>query len=321
MRSCVLLLLLAACSKEVETAPAASDTDTDTDTDSDADTDSDTDTDSGPAADPDVNSYIPDGYRSAAPTRVIYLGDSITAGYGVTSGEPYRDLLWANDSGMWPDYDSVDLTSSYPDLNELIDVSVPGATTDTLVAGQLPDLSARLGDSVSGETIVVLTIGGNDLQAAILTLLASSDPDAAAAELIDGVRDNMDTIVDYFDDSARFPDGAYVYIANVYDPTDGVGQAGSCFFGLDLSAYWGYFTDANNEIRDFAETRGVGMIYMAGHFMGHGMNYTDESLDHYDADDNTGWFASDCIHPNDRGHHEVRRLFWHTIDGSPLPLE
>ena len=122
---------------------------------------------------------------------------------------------------------------------------------------------------------MVLTIGGNDLQGAILTLLASSDPDTAAAALIQGVRDNMDTMVDYFDDPVRFPYGTRVYIANVYDPTDGVGQAGSCFFGLDLSAYWGYFTDANNEIRDFAETRGIGMIDMAGHLQGHGMNYTD----------------------------------------------
>ena len=34
-----------------------------------------------------------------------------------------------------------------------------------------------------------------------------------------------------------------------------------------------------------------------------------------DRDDATGWF-SDCIHPNDRGHHELRRLFFEAIDGT-----
>ena len=43
--------------------------------------------------------------------------------------------------------------------------------------------------------------------------------------------------------------------------------------------------------------------------LGHGFHATSETLESYDANDATEWFDNDCIHPNDRGHHELRRLF------------
>ena len=120
---------------------------------------------------------------------------------------------------------------------------------------------------------------------------------------------------------SSFPDGSFIYISNVYDPTDDVGQASGCFFSFDLSDIWPYFHDANEAIYNFAEDSGVAMVDLNGHFLGHGWNYDDSDLPVYHSDDPTVWFDADCLHPNDIGHHEVRRLFHAAIDGTPLPRE
>jgi hypothetical protein len=51
-----------------------------------------------------------------------------------------------------------------------------------------------------------------------------------------------------------------------------------------------------------------------GHFHGHGNNHDDPENPYYDEEDPSGWF-DDCVHPNDRGHHEIRRLFFEAVAG------
>ncbi len=263
--------------------------------------------------------YLPDALRPTDPQRLITLGDSITDGTGATTRDlSYPALLYANDDHTWSDWQGVDLTTRFPELTEWVDVSRGGATTDSLVGTQLPRLTDQLGlkhSAVTGESIAVLTIGGNDLQAAMFELLILDDGerDAHAEELIALMVGNLEATLDHFEDPTRYPDGALVYFANVYDPTDGRGQADSCFLGADLSALWPLFDDANAAMRDVAERRGAALIDMRGHFLGHGHNYDDETLPHYDASDPSLWLDLDCIHPNDRGHHEIRTIFYEAI--------
>lgn len=271
--------------------------------------------------DEDVNSYIPKDYAPVNPTRIIYMGDSITAGYGQKSGLPYSDLLVENDSNMWPDYNEIDLASSFPSITEVLDVAVGGAVTNDISSSQLDDVDDQLDDVVSGQTIVVMTIGGNDMSGAMLNILATGQ--TAADSTMANMEGNLQTMVDFYHDTARFPDGVKIYFTNVYDPTDDLGYADECaiFFGLDLSAIWIYFHQANDGFRAFAESNSIALVDMAGHFYGHGMNNEDETMPNYDSHDNTRWFNSDCLHPNDIGHHEIRRLFHAAIEGHPLYLE
>jgi len=281
----------------------------------------DDDDDTGPTVtpDPDTNSYVPDGYRASAPERVIFLGDSITAGVGASAGSlTYPSLLVNNDEDVWGDYADTDLRGLFGDM-EVVDVSVGGATTDSVLSEQLPDLSSALGASVSGESLVVITVGGNDMQANMLQILTGGD--GVAAQVIDGVVDNMNEFIDYFDDANRFPDGVFVYLSNVYEPTDSFGQVDQCLFGFDIGPIMHNFDQANDAIRGVAEDRGIGMVDLRGHFMGHGWYNEDTELPWHHPEDPTRWFDDDCIHPNDRGHHELRRLFHAAIDGVPLPAE
>lgn len=267
--------------------------------------------------DPDVENYFPTGYRATNPQRVVFMGDSITAGVGSSSSSgSYVHLILENMTSEWPDHDDEDLESLYPNLTDVIDVSRGGATTGSLLNGQLSDLSDELGTEVAGETIVVVTVGGNDMQSAIPMVLFGGD--AAGENAISGVIENMEEMLDYFDDTTRFPDGVFVYLANVYEPTDGTGYVSNCFFGQNLSSVWHHFEAANSAIRDLAESRDIALVDISAHFQGHGYHATDSTNAYYHGDDPTTWFSSDCIHPNDRGHHELRRVFMAAIEGRPL---
>lgn len=313
IRSTLVPLLLLTFSGACTDAESNPDTDTDIeDTDTDVE---DTDT---YQADPDVDTYVPEDYRPVDPKTVVFLGDSITAGSGASSAElRYKSLLVEDQSTMWQTWAEQDLESLYGPL-EVIDVSVAGAQTGSLIERQLPALDEAIGGSLSGETIIVMTIGGNDMQGALPAMLLNEDKEAAYEERIRPALDNFATILDYFEDPARFPDGAKVFLTNVYEPTDNGGRAAGCFFGVDIGPALPYLDRANDEIRALAVERGVAAIDLRGHFLGHGHNHEDATLEAHDAADPTLWMANDCIHPNDRGHHEVRRLFLTAIDGRPL---
>lgn len=266
-------------------------------------------------ADPRVNSYMPDGYAPDAPTRVIFLGDSITAGYGTSDDSlAYTALLQENNAEAWPGYDDQTIPSLFPTVTEWIDVSRGGATTETELNNQLSQLSNKLDYPATGPTIAITTIGGNDMQALIL---AGDDRDAE----MDAVQENLADIAAFFQNPGNFPDGAYLYLANVYDPSDGVGQVDGCFYGLDLTTVMESMYETNDRTRALAEDMGFSVVDMNGHFHGHGFYAEDDQNEYYDAADPSLWFYEDCIHPNDRGHHEIRRLFMAALQGIPLQLE
>jgi lysophospholipase L1-like esterase len=270
--------------------------------------------DEGPPADPDVDTWVPDTFPPSDPRRVVFFGDSITAGYGISDpGDVYTALMLANRDRRWPDQVGDDLAARFPALDDVLDVSVPGATTGTVVADQLPDVEAAWGPVVEGEVLVVGTIGGNDLTEAIFN---GRDLDQAT----DDVLANLETITRFFHDPVRFPGGAHVAITNVYEPSDGAGQVDECFFGLDLSGVIPAFDGLIDDSRAQAERDGWAWVDLRGHFRGHGFHFDDEG-DWYEPEDPTLWFQADCIHPNERGHHEIRRLFMAAFAGEPLLLE
>ena len=276
--------------------------------------------DPAPEATPPVGSWVPADYDPSLAVRAMFLGDSITAGAGASHGGlAYRELLLHNDAEAWPSYEGEDLARLAPDLVDTFNVSHGGATTSIMVRDQLENLQEAVGQTVSGPSLAVLTAGGNDMQLALATYLAQGPE--AAGERVDLLLDNLDITIDTLRDPGRFPDGTLVYLANVYEPTDGVGSVEGCFGGLELSEMLEVLAEANLQIRALAQERGVAMIDLRQHFLGHGFYAEDETSPAYDADDPTRWLEDDCIHPNDRGHHELRRLFFGAMQGEPLPVE
>lgn len=268
----------------------------------------------GTSVDPDVNSYLPPSFPPQDAARIVFFGDSITEGVGVTDpNDRYVALLQHNADETWPGWAGDDLAARFPGL-DVIDVSLGGATTGSVLASQLGQIDAALADHgpAGGPTLIVGTIGGNDL----LDVLLSGDIEAGT----DAVIANLEQITLFLLDAARFPDGVYLAITDVYDPTDGAAQVDDCFYGIDLSPVMPEFERLEAEARDLAARDGWALVDMRGHFIGHGFHYADPGA-WTDEADPTLWFAPDCIHPNQRGHHEIRRLFLAALDGEPLQYE
>lgn len=269
--------------------------------DTDASTPDGTDPVSGPFI--DGATWVPEEFSAMAPTRLVIMGDSISAGAGASTGSlTYPSLLESNDS-RWPEGDGHDIDTLFPDLADVVDVSEGGATTSTMRSQQLSRLESQIGFPASGETIVVFTIGGNDMQAGLT-------PTANVETIRRTALDNMTAIIEFLQDPEHFPDGVRIFSTNVYEPSDAVGQVSSCFFGFSYADKLPALEGFNDDLLDLAKEYNFANVDLRGHFLGHGFYYDNADNGYYDAEDPTLWLDPDCIHPNDRGHHEIRELFW-----------
>ena len=265
--------------------------------------------------DPDVQTYVPEDYHPTAPVRVVFMGDSITDGVGASMPSlTYTALLEENQNSAWPDHDEVTLSEAFPSIEEWINVGVGGATTSSMKREQLPALEALLNLPADGETLILVTIGGNDAQQALFPF---ADVDAIAQAALD----NIDDMARWLTDPDNFPDGVYVYFTNIYEPSDGTGQS-ECFYRMDYSEDLAKLDVMNGGLISMGMEIGFSALDLNGHFRGHGFNNNDDTIEAYHPDDPSRWFNdNDCLHPNDRGHHEVRRLFYYATQDMPLPLE
>jgi lysophospholipase L1-like esterase len=105
----------------------------------------------------------------------LSLGDSWGSGYGAAPGAGYVDVLHERLQADWACLParSDRARGGCPSL-QLENISVPGATTPTLIAGQLPAATALLADR-NGDAnprndveVVTVSIGGNDVVNPIL---------------------------------------------------------------------------------------------------------------------------------------------------------
>jgi lysophospholipase L1-like esterase len=284
--------------------------------------DTDTDTDTGPGSGsgsgstgtPDTattsslfteSTYVPEGYHPTQVAHVVFVGDSVTVGAGLADArDRYASLLLDQCPDCWP-FDGGDLTDRFGEL-EVLDLSEPGMTVTELLIQHIGRIEETFGSPVTGGVLMIGTLGLGDI------IFGRGTP---AAE--DLYIDNLGRLDDYLSDPAVFPDGAWLYLANIYDPTDGTGWYPDCFGSADMSAMTDAFESANAASRELAIERGWAWVDARSHFLGHGHHYDDPDSPYYRADDPVPWYI-DCLHPNENGHHEMRRLFLSAIDGVPL---
>ena len=244
-------------------------------------------------------------------TLVVNLGDSIAAGYGVQKS--YADLLLQNDDATYPNFAGKDFTQRYPGVT-LHDGAIPGATSDAMI-NQLGKVPAN----PSGETLVILSAGGNDLLFSV-NVVFNADK---VKEFGQHVAANIKKVIDHFSDTTRYPGGATVLFFNVYDPTDGLGTipldtpvVTACnnvkgLLNLSGKLLMKHLAIFNKELADFSATQPKGFVVdIRTGFLGHGYHHDEPDSPFYDSADPTLWFSFDCIHPNQAGQVGLRRLIW-----------
>ncbi len=267
--------------------------------------------------------YLPMGSGPAGPSvpaeafaepwtdrKVLFvgLGDSVTAGFGASPGLSYFDRLVTNPPEEFHDMQGRCLSRVLPGL-EAQNLSLSGSNSLQHV-DHIEDKLPKQPDDVFG--IVVMTSGGNDLihwygqtppreGAMYGCTLQQAQPWIANYE---ARLDQMFSLVEQ-----RFPGGCLIFIADIYDPSDGYGNPESAYLPPwpDCIAV---HTAYNKALRAAAARHAsVHVVPMHAEFLGHGVHCRKFWSKHYRSRDPHYWYLFNLEDPNDRGYDAIRRLF------------
>ncbi len=160
---------------------------------------------------PALETWVPEDITPDTLQRVVFLGDSITGGWGASAPDlAYKHLLQRNVDDVWPEAADLDL-ERYGEP-EVIDLSIGGATTETLRDGQLRALDDHLDrEGRDGRTAVFMTVGGNDIQVALFSVLAGGE--GAAEAVADGVEARLDDILAFLTDRGGLHPRVFVVVS------------------------------------------------------------------------------------------------------------
>ncbi|NQU21943.1 MAG: SGNH/GDSL hydrolase family protein [Candidatus Nealsonbacteria bacterium] len=238
---------------------------------------------------------------------LLGLGDSITAGFGVPEEYSYFGRLVKNPDDEFPAMRGICLSAVLPGL-EVRNESISGSTSLEHVH-RIESLGVQP-DDVLG--LIVITTGGND----VIHNYGRTPPregamygatEEQAQPWIEAFERRLHRMIDLLE--ARFPGGCHIFLADVYDPTDGVGDAENA--GLPawpdgLAIHTAY----NDVIHRCAQRRpSVHLVPIHALFLGHGIHCTQSWREHYRADDPHYWYFTNLEDPNARGYDAIRRLF------------
>tara|TARA_R110002073_G_scaffold69905_4_gene173205 strand:+ start:5723 stop:6859 length:1137 start_codon:yes stop_codon:yes gene_type:complete len=265
----------------------------------------------GPAG-PQVDARAFRNIWSDDPIHVIGIGDSITAGLGAkTPSHSFFNRVIQNPDDEFAELRGVCLSAVLPNL-EAENFAISGSESQThldVIQNTIPVYSEARG-------IVLMTSGGNDLihsygRSAPRECAMYSATLEQAQPWIANFRTRLATMFDEIE--KRFPLGCEIFIADIYDPTDGVGDAPSIFLpdwpdGLAIHAQY------NQVIRELAQQRDhVHVVDLYQTFLGHGSHCRQFWRSNYDANDPHYWFFTNIEDPNDRGYDAIRRAFLNAI--------
>jgi lysophospholipase L1-like esterase len=157
------------------------------------------------------------------PVLFVGLGDSVTAGFGARKGYSYFDRLVQNPMDEFQEMKGICLEKIFQKF-AFTNLAISGSTSIELLEQELPHLAQADSNTLG---IVVITTGGNDLihnygrtppreQAMYGATLDEAKP------WINGFEQRIEFMIQQIE--SRFPGGCQIYLANIFDPTDGIGD-------------------------------------------------------------------------------------------------
>lgn len=195
----------------------------------------------------------------------------------------------------------------FPTL-QCTNLAVSGSTSLEHETRQLPRLPQADSNTL---VIVVFTTGGNDLIHSYGRLPPKEGAMFGAAweqaqPWITNYALRLDQSLDRI--TRSFPGGCHIFLANIYDPTDGTGDAR--VVGLPLWRDAMRIHSAYNEIIERAARThtNVHLVDLHEPFLGHGLGCTKFWAPHYRREDPHYWYFANLEDPNERGYDAIRRL-------------
>ncbi|HTL35004.1 MAG TPA: SGNH/GDSL hydrolase family protein [Kofleriaceae bacterium] len=240
--------------------------------------------------------------------RVVFLGDSITTGTPPTlPTDFYRSRV---ENAM---------RAKFGWLIDVQDCSNWGARTDDFLGPPHEQIHSCFSDVETRKTLIVMTMGGNDMSA-IAKEAAEGDTPAQSMAKVDLALSHLEEAVTWLTDPAHFPNGSYVVFSNIYEFTDATGDLASCpaasLAGFDAVAapqMTPAYLHSTEQYLRIAVEHHVDMVFALENFCGHGFHSNDPNSVCYRGPDTERWFDLTCIHPNPTGHEALAGLFTTTI--------
>jgi lysophospholipase L1-like esterase len=245
---------------------------------------------------------------SQRPVLLLGIGDSITDGFGAPEGYSYFDRLIKNPPNDSCDMAGRNLSVVFPELTAQ-NIAVSGSTSAQHLK-TIQDFPVQSSDTLG---VIVITTGGNDL----LHNYGKTAPKecamyGATLEMakpwIQNYKERLEKMI--VNITGKFPGGCYIFLANIYDPSDGTGSTNRWLTGLP---YWPdgllILGEYNKIISQCAKKyNNVHLVDIHSSFLGHGIHCKKFWLKHYRFDDPHYWYSI-IEDPNPRGYDAIRRLF------------
>lgn len=241
-------------------------------------------------------------------TVFLGIGDSVTRGLGADKQNTYFELLIHNNNETYPDMIGRDLSTVFPNLT-FRNYAQDYTTAQDHVEYQLVKVPQYESDT---RGIIVITSGGNDL---IHDYGRTPPKDGAmygctykqAQIWCENMKQRIDTLLTGL--TRKFPGGCEIFLANIYDPTDGYGDPQT--MGLPR---WPdsmkILALANQKIAELCDKYPhVHLVDIHTPFIGHGIHCDQWWRRTYRKDDPHYWYYTNLEDPNRRGFDAIRRLF------------
>src|SRR5262245_49701710 len=272
--------------------------------------------------------YVPTGSGPAGPAvdgaaferpwsdrsmLLVGIGDSVTAGFGAKKGKSYFDRLVTNPPDEFVDMHGKCLSRVLPKVKTL-NIAISGSNSLQHLQ-HVRDRLPHQDESVFG--LVVMTTGGNDL----IHWYGTQSPRegamygatlAQAQPWITNYEQRLDEILTEIEE--RFPGSCAIFVADIYDPSDGIGDPQSTWAlpaWPDCLAIHAAYNAALGRAAGKHET--VHVVPVHGNFLGHGIHCGQFWRKHYDSRDPHYWYFENIEDPNERGYDALRRIFLNEI--------
>lgn len=242
---------------------------------------------------------------------LISLGDSVSTGYGAGEGLGYFELIQRNRDGIYPEMRGRELRRVAPELSV---IRLAQNSTNSMDHERVVQSLPYFKQDTFG--LVCMTTGGIDLihsygkRAPREGAMYGADY-ATAKPWIERFEARLDRMMGAL--SERFPGGCAVFLATIYDPTDGesdIENAGPIFWLPAWEEGRPVFDGFNDAIRRVAERHDhVHLVDVHAVMLGHGIHCRDRDNPHYCPEDPTYWYYVNLEDPNQRGYDAIRRVF------------
>jgi lysophospholipase L1-like esterase len=205
-------------------------------------------------------------------------------------------LLYRNDDARWPDDHGADLVTHHPGIT-FLNLAADAATIGDVFGEQLPQI-----DESDEESLVTLTVGGNDLLSAFSTKPRASLLQAIARD----VAEAYDLLVDAL---RRTRPNALILLSTISDPSDRLGHIPGVLEHIGKLPIE-ILDGLNDHLRRLAAgTPNVALADVHAHFMGHGASAPEAER----------WYwRRSLVEPNAAGAHEIRRVWRDVLEEEEL---